>query len=185
MSFVWRSRRGARTFWPGQAVLPAVRLEPAASGKFREREFGNCRAPGGGIWNYCACNLLDEHRRAWRQTHVSHPAGSGNLRTRRGTSFWNYLSTKRAMAQARATPSLQEVKTQPIPDAFMQRIQSLPRPRRVRFRFPGAPPAIVVCGFAILACMLVFSTARGGSQPVRRMTAVSDFVSLARPCLLP
>jgi hypothetical protein len=77
-----------------------------------------------------------------------------------GIPFWSYLSTKRAIAQAKATPSLQGVQIQPIPDAFLQRIQSLPRPRRVRFGFPGAPLAAVGFGFAMLCGALFFATAR-------------------------
>ncbi len=38
----------------------------------------------------------------------------------------------------------------------MQRIQSLPRPRRVRFGFPGALAAIVVFAFAILFAIMIY-----------------------------
>jgi len=80
-----------------------------------------------------------------------------------GLPLWGYLSTKRAIALAKATPSLQGVRAQPIPDAFLQRIQSLPRPRRVRFRFPGASTGIVVFAFAILFGIMALATARSGA----------------------
>jgi uncharacterized protein (DUF983 family) len=77
-----------------------------------------------------------------------------------GLPLWSYLSTKRAIALARATPSVQGVQVQPVPDTFLQRIQSLPRPRRVRFSFPGARAGIVVFAFAILFGIMFFATAR-------------------------
>ncbi|HKM82205.1 MAG TPA: hypothetical protein VJY15_14740 [Candidatus Acidoferrum sp.] len=82
--------------------------------------------------------------------------------------FWSYLSTKRAIALARATPFVKGVQAQPIPDAFLQRIQSLPRPRRVRFRFPGTRAGIVVFAFAILFGILSLATARSGAPAGRR-----------------
>ena len=79
-----------------------------------------------------------------------------------GLPLWGYFSTKRAIALAKATPSLQAAKAQPTPDAFLRRIQSLPRPRRVRFRLPEASLAVMVFALAILAGMLFFATARVG-----------------------
>ena len=52
-----------------------------------------------------------------------------------GIPYWKYLSMKGAIAAAKAAPIVQGVQAQPIPDAFLQRVQSLPRPRRVRFDF--------------------------------------------------
>ncbi len=77
-----------------------------------------------------------------------------------GLPLWSYFSTKRAIAVARATAPMQGVQTQTIPDAFLQRIQSLPRPRRVRFRFPGASVAVVVFAVAMLFGIMFFATAR-------------------------
>ncbi len=79
-----------------------------------------------------------------------------------GLPLWGYFSTKRAIALARATPSMQGTQAQPVPGAFLQRIQSLPRPRRVRFRLPEAGLAVIVFALAILAGMLFFATARVG-----------------------
>jgi hypothetical protein len=73
-----------------------------------------------------------------------------------GLPLWSYLSTKRAIALARSAAPVQGVQAQPIPDAFLQRIQSLPRPRRVRFSFPGALAAIVVFAFAILFAIMIY-----------------------------
>jgi uncharacterized protein (DUF983 family) len=77
-----------------------------------------------------------------------------------GLPLWSYLSTKRAIALAKSTSPTQGVQAQPIPDAFLQRIQSLPRPRRVRFRFPGASAGIVVVALAMLSGIMFFATAR-------------------------
>jgi len=98
-----------------------------------------------------------------------------------GIPYWRYLSMKRAIAQAKATPSLQGVQAQPIPNAFLQRIQSLPRPRRVRFRFPGASAAIAVCAFGILAGILVFSAARVGPASRPQNTAPFPYFVLFGP----
>jgi len=77
-----------------------------------------------------------------------------------GLPLWSYLSTKRAIALAKSTSPTLGVQAQPIPDAFLQRIQSLPRPRRVRFRFPGASAGIVVVALAMLSGIMFFATAR-------------------------
>jgi len=90
-----------------------------------------------------------------------------------GLPLWSYFSTKRAIAFARATFSVQGAQAQPVPDAFLQRIQSLPRPRRVRFRFPGAPAAIAVFALAMLFAIVIFGMTSakaprgtGGAAPV-------------------
>jgi uncharacterized protein (DUF983 family) len=80
-----------------------------------------------------------------------------------GIPFWSYLSTKRAIALAKEAPSLQGTQAQPIPDPFLQRIQSLPRPRRVRFRFPGARAGIVMFAFAMLFGIMFIAIARSGA----------------------
>ena len=98
-----------------------------------------------------------------------------------GIPYWSYLSTKRAIALAKATPSLQGVQAQPIPDAFLQRIQSLPRPRRVRFGFPGAALGIVVFAFAILFGIMFVATARVRPPGVARDTAPFPYFILLGP----
>ncbi len=98
-----------------------------------------------------------------------------------GIPYWSYLSRKRAIALAKATPSLQGVQAQPIPDAFLQRIQSLPRPRRVRFGFPGAPVAAVVIGFAMLGGALFFAMGRVGPPAGPRDAAPFPYFALFGP----
>src|SRR5271157_3045492 len=98
-----------------------------------------------------------------------------------GIPYWSYLSKKRAIAQAKAAPSLQGVQAQPIPDAFLQRIQSLSRPRRVRFGFPGAPVAAVVFGFAMLSGALFFATGRVGPPAGPRDAAPFPYFALFGP----
>jgi|GEM_PF-2191505 uncharacterized protein (DUF983 family) len=98
-----------------------------------------------------------------------------------GLPLWSYLSTKRAIALARATPSVQGVQVQPVPDAFLQRIQSLPRPRRVRFRFPGARAGIVVFAFAILFGIMFFATARSGAPVGPRNATPLPYVFFVGP----
>lgn len=79
-----------------------------------------------------------------------------------GLPLWGYYSAKRAISLAKAALSLQGAQTQPIPDAFLQGIQSLPRPRRVRFRLPEAGLAVIVLAPVILSGILFFATARVG-----------------------
>jgi uncharacterized protein (DUF983 family) len=98
-----------------------------------------------------------------------------------GIPLWSYFSTKRAIALAKGAPILQGTQAQPIPDAFLQRIQTLSRPRRVRFRFPGASAAIAVSGFGILAGVLVFSTARVGPPTHPQNTAPFPYFVLIGP----
>jgi len=98
-----------------------------------------------------------------------------------GIPYWSYLSTKRAIALAEATSSLQGTQAQPIPDAFLQRIQSLPRPRRVRFGFPGAALGIVVFAFAILFGIMFVATARIRPPGVARDTAPFPYFILLGP----
>jgi uncharacterized protein (DUF983 family) len=77
-----------------------------------------------------------------------------------GIPLWSYLSTKRAIGLARSSAPVQGVQGQPLPDAFLQRIQSLPRPRRVRFRFPGNSVVVFVFVAAMLFGIMFFATAR-------------------------
>ena len=64
---------------------------------------------------------------------------------------WSYFSTRKAIAAAKlsANPSL--ALAQPPLDPSLQMLQSLPRPRRVRFRFAGS--------LAVAAIALVFMIA--------------------------
>jgi len=97
-----------------------------------------------------------------------------------GLPLWSYFSVKRAIALAKSTPHMQGVQAQPIPDAFLQRIQSLPRPRRVRFRFPGAPAVIVAFAFAMLLGIFIFAMASVKPPAGPRDTApIPSFVLLA------
>ncbi|MGB8495640.1 MAG: hypothetical protein WCE53_14660 [Candidatus Acidiferrum sp.] len=88
-----------------------------------------------------------------------------------GLPLWSYFSTKRSIALAKSTTPVQGVQAQPIPDPFLQRIQSLPRPRRVRFRFPEATLAVIVFAFAILSGILFFATAHVGPPAGHRNAA--------------
>jgi len=98
-----------------------------------------------------------------------------------GLPLWSYFSTKRAIAAARATAPMQGVQTQPLPDAFLQRIQSLPRPRRVRFRFPGASVAVVVFAVAMLFGIMFFATARVKAPGGARDAAPFPYVIFIAP----
>ena len=98
-----------------------------------------------------------------------------------GLPLWGYFSTKRAIALAKSTPQMQGVQAQPIPDAFLQRIQSLPRPRRVRFRFPGNSVAVFVIAVAMLFGMVIFATARVRPPGGARDTAPSPHFILVVP----
>jgi len=102
-----------------------------------------------------------------------------------GLPLWSYFSTKRAIAFAKATPSVQGGQARPAPDAFLQRIQSLPRPRRVRFRFPGNSVAVFVLAVAMLFGIMFFAIARvrppGGARdtaPIPHFILVVPVVSV-------
>src|SRR5208282_473832 len=98
-----------------------------------------------------------------------------------GLPLWSYFSTKRAIALARSTTPAQAVPGQPIPDTFLQRIQSLPRPRRVRFRFPGASVAVVVFAVAMLFGIMFFATARVKAPGGARDAAPFPYVIFIAP----
>jgi hypothetical protein len=82
-----------------------------------------------------------------------------------GLPLWNYFSTKRSIALARSASPLQGVQVQPIPDAFLQRIQSLSRPRRVRFRFTGAFAVVVLVGVGVIFGFVFYGLARSNAAP--------------------
>ncbi len=98
-----------------------------------------------------------------------------------GLPLWGYFSAKRAIALAKSAPQMQGVQAQPIPDAFLQRIQSLPRPRRVRFRFPGAAVAVVVVTMAMLFGIMFFATARIKAPGAPRDAAPFPYVIFIAP----
>jgi hypothetical protein len=71
--------------------------------------------------------------------------------------FWSYRSTKLALADAAQainpdTPPAQRV---PVPSAFLQRVQALPRPRRVRLRFIYVPVILLLFFAVFLAGAIV------------------------------
>jgi uncharacterized protein (DUF983 family) len=99
-----------------------------------------------------------------------------------GIPYWSYLSTKRAIAQARATPSLQG-QAQPIPDAFLQRVQSLPQPRRVGFRFPGAAAGAVAFAFGMLILIMFLATAHVGPPTGHRNGVPFPYFALFGPII--
>jgi uncharacterized protein (DUF983 family) len=82
-----------------------------------------------------------------------------------GLPLWSYFSAKRAIALARSTTPAQVAPGQLIPDAFLQRIQSLPRPRRVRFRFTGAFAVVALVGVAVLFGFVFYELARNNAAP--------------------
>jgi len=77
---------------------------------------------------------------------------------------WNVERAESSLGN-KATPSLQGVQVQPIPDAFLQRIQSLSRPRRVRFRFTGAFMVVVLIGVGVLFGFVFYELARSNAAP--------------------
>ena len=97
-----------------------------------------------------------------------------------GLPLWSYFSTKRAIAFARANLPVPGTLAQPVPDALLQRIQSLPRPRRVRFHFPGALAGLTVLAFAVLLAIMVYGLARvqAPGRP-RPATPVPPFILVA------
>ncbi len=100
-----------------------------------------------------------------------------------GLPLWSYFPVKRAIALAKSTPQMQGVQAQPIPDAFLQRIQSLSRPRRVRFRFPGAPAVIVAFAFAVLFGIFIFAMTSVKPAAGPRDTAPFPYFVLLAPII--
>jgi len=98
-----------------------------------------------------------------------------------GIPYWSYVSRKRAIAAAKAVVPMQGVQTQPIPDAFLQRVQSLSRPRRVQFRFLGAPAVILMFAFVILAGVMFFAMARVGPPGVPRSVPPTPYFVFLGP----
>jgi len=92
-----------------------------------------------------------------------------------------YFLVKRAISRAKSAPQMQGVQAQPVPDAFLQRIQSLPRPRRVGFRLPGAPAVVVAFAIAVLFGILIFAMTTVTRPAVPRDTAPFPYFVLFVP----
>lgn len=81
--------------------------------------------------------------------------------------LWNYYSTRKAIAAAKSTANPSLAQAQPPLDSALQMIQSVPRPRRVRFRFQGSSAAVLVVfgAFAILNGILFVAISRYPFSP--------------------
>ena len=75
--------------------------------------------------------------------------------------LWGYNSTRKAIAAAKFTVNPDLAQSQPPPDASLQMLQSLPRPRRVRLRFPGAFAVFAVMGLGLLIIAMTAASWRG------------------------
>jgi len=98
-----------------------------------------------------------------------------------GLPLCGYFFLKRSIALAKSVPQMQGVQAQPIPDAFLQRIQSLPRPRRVGFRFPGALAVVAAFAITVLFGILVFAMTSAKRPAVPRGTAPFPYFVLFVP----
>ena len=58
--------------------------------------------------------------------------------------IWSYFSTRNAVAEAKSTANPALALSQPPLDPALQRLQVMPRPRRVKFRLPSALIVIVI-----------------------------------------
>ncbi len=79
------------------------------------------------------------------------------------TPIWSYYAVRKAMVAARATVNPDLAVAQLALDPSLQMLQSLPRPRQVRFRFQGSSAAVVAVfgAAAILNGVLFFLISRG------------------------
>ena len=95
--------------------------------------------------------------------------------------LWSLFATKLSMAQGRTTLPTQPGCADPIPDAQLQRIQALPRPRRVRFRITGAFAALVLVEILLLLGLAVFAAALSSKGPLqgRDVTALIPFLLIS------
>ncbi len=98
-----------------------------------------------------------------------------------GIPYWGYVSNKRAIAAAKAVVPMQGVQTQPIPDGFMQRVQTLSRPRRVRFSFPGAAAGVVVFAFGMIIFIMFLATTRVRPSTVPQHAAPFPYFAVFGP----
>jgi uncharacterized protein (DUF983 family) len=71
--------------------------------------------------------------------------------------LWNYYSTREALAAGKNTvnPGLAPAQRPLAPS--LQMLQSLPRPRQVRFRLQGGSPIIIVFGLVAIASAMAFA----------------------------
>jgi uncharacterized protein (DUF983 family) len=77
--------------------------------------------------------------------------------------LWGYYSARKAILAAKSTVNPGLASGQPLLDPSLQMLQSLPRPRRVRFRFQGALVGVVflaATGLAFMAFILASSSRR-------------------------
>ena len=81
------------------------------------------------------------------------------------TPLWNYYSTRNAIAAAKLTVNPALAQSQPPLDASLQMLQSLPRPRQVRFHFRGSLGAVAIVVVAVLGLTAFFLA---GAQAHRR-----------------
>jgi hypothetical protein len=79
---------------------------------------------------------------------------------------WSYFSTRKSIAAAKFSVNPDLAQAQPPLDASLQMLQSLPRPRRVRFRFRGAFAAFaILLGFVLVFVGLIAATANKRPGP--------------------
>lgn len=71
--------------------------------------------------------------------------------------LWNYYSTRKALAAGNNTVNPGLAPAQPPLDPSLQMLQSLPRPRQVRFRLQGGS-IIIVFGLVAIASAMAFAT---------------------------
>lgn len=79
---------------------------------------------------------------------------------------WNYYSTRRAIAAAKFTANPSLAQSSPPLDPSLQMLQSLPRPRRVRFGFKGNIAAVVIV-FVAIGVLTVIAFVAESKQPFR------------------
>jgi uncharacterized protein (DUF983 family) len=91
----------------------------------------------------------------------------------------SYFSVRKAVAEAKSTVNPSLALTEPPIDPGLQRLQSLPRPRRVGFRFQGNLAA--VAAMLVIAILLAFGVF---ALTARKGPAIPDRASTV-PLLLP
>jgi uncharacterized protein (DUF983 family) len=80
--------------------------------------------------------------------------------------LWGYYSTRRAIAAAKFTVNPSLARAQLPLDPALEMLRSVPRPRRVRFRFEGSATVLVAFGaVAILSATLFVATSRRPFSP--------------------
>jgi uncharacterized protein (DUF983 family) len=94
--------------------------------------------------------------------------------------LWGYHSARNAIAAARSAANPSFALAQPPVDPALQMLQSLPRPRRVRFRIQGSAGAFVAVLAAFLGLMVFFLVGAQGGNFSRN----NDTLTMALPLLL-